>query len=280
MKSFYQIILVIIFLSSVAAEAQFSLEKGDRSLEIGGDLIAGYNYRIYQSTETDFHKNNFILDEARFFFKGRSGTDLQYKFEMDLADLAADIQTPSPSLGMLKDAYADYHAKYVNFRAGYQKLPYSFNSIVAEIDDPFLQRPLVVSKINSRRDLGVTASHWFPQARLTVLGGVYSGMGDEVFSTDNKNGKPEYLGRIEYSYPGRSLDQIIDFHDAQIPMFQFGVNARYKEGTVTTEDGYDLMIVSGKKTAYGADASVMYKGISLQVEAHQVHLLPTDTNRL
>lgn len=279
MRKNYIFLLGTLFISCIS-NAQFCLTKGDHLLELGGNVLAGYNYRFYQSTEKDHHKNNFIIDQARIDLKGRVGTTLQYKLEVDMADLVADIQTPTTSMGVIKDAYIDYKTKFFSLRAGYQKLPYGFNSQVSEEDDPFVQRPSLVNKINSRRDEGVTLSHWFPMMHLNVIGGIYSGLGDQVFAVDNTNGKPEFLGRIEYSYPGRSMDQIIDFHDAPMPMLQFGVNAKYKEGTVTTGEDYSLLTINGKKTSYGADASIMYKGLSLQVEAHQLHVVPFDSTRL
>ena len=83
MKRIYLLSELAIIFSPSLSVAQFSIAKGDHAFEIGGDMLAGYNYRFYQPTEKDHHKNNFILDEARFFFKGRVNTSLQYKFEMD-----------------------------------------------------------------------------------------------------------------------------------------------------------------------------------------------------
>ncbi|MEI7801213.1 MAG: porin [Bacteroidota bacterium] len=280
MSKIFKIFVIAIILFPFNSNAQFSLQKGDHLFEIGGNIISGYNYRFYPSGTTDFHKDNFVLDEARFFFKGRVGSSLQYKYEMDIADLIADIQTPSSYVGVLKDANIEYKTKFVSIKTGYQKVPYGFNSDVAEIDDPFLNRPLVETKINSRRDLGVTLSHWFPQLRLSLYAGAYSGMGEEVFSTDNSNGKPEYIGRVEYSYPGRNIDQIVDMHKSPRPMFQCGVNARYMDGSVTSSSDYNLININGKKTSYGFDASLMYQGFSLQVESHQMKVLPVDSSLL
>ncbi len=281
MKRFFLFSFMPLLMCPFFAKAQVAFANGDHTFEMGGNLITGYNYRFYPAGTTDVHKNSFFLDQARFYFKGRVGGSLRYKMEMDVADLTADIQTPATPLGFLKDAYVDYLYKTLMIRIGYQKIhAYGFNAVVDEIDDPFFQRPSIASKLNSRRDLGVTASYWFPYLRLTAIGGIYTGMGEQVFAVDNTNGKPEFIGRLEYSYPARNVDEIVSMNDAPYPVFQCGINARYKNGTYTTLADYDLTTIDGKKTCYGFDASIMYRGFSVQVEAHQMRVVPNDSTLL
>lgn len=280
MKKIFSLSFLFLFFFSLRNNAQIAFAYGDHSFQIGGNIIAGYNYRFYQTEITDHHKNNFILDQARFEFRGRVASTLIYKMEFDMADLAADVQTPSTSLNYLKDAYIDYKTPIATIRAGYQKIRYGFNAVVSEVDDPFMQRPSIANKINSRRDIGIQLTHWFPQLGLTLIGGIFSGMGDQFFAVDNKNGKPEYMGRIAYSYPGRNIEEILDVHHSPIPMFQCGVNAKYKEGNTTNTLDYELTTVDGKKTSYGFDASIMFRGISLQVESHQLNIVLNDSTLL
>jgi hypothetical protein len=279
-RIYFLVALAALFIPSLC-NAQFSLQSGDHTFEISGDILAGYNYRIYQPGETDFHKNNFLLDEARFRLLGRINNKLQYKLEMDMADLIDDIQAPTPALGFLKDAYITYKTPLFYIKAGYQKLPYSLNSLVDEIQDPFLSRPLEVTKIEARRDLGLTLYHLFPVLHLNVYGGLYSGMGEDVFSTNNTNGKPEYMGRIEYSFPAKYQDQILDMRESPVPIFQVGASARYMDNTVTSAgDGYELITLDGKETGYEMDATVFYRGFSAQFEPHYIKAVPVDSSRL
>ena len=97
-------------------------------------------------------------------------------------------------------------------------------------------------------------------------------MGETVFSTENPSGKPEFIGRIEYSYPARNIYETVDMHDSPMPTFQCGVNARQTNDGVSTFDGNYLINYNGQKTAYGLDASIMYRGLSLQFEAHQAKI--------
>jgi hypothetical protein len=281
MKKIYFIAVLTALLLPCLSEAQFSLQNGDHTFDIGGNFIGGYQYYFYPpGTTADFHKDEFILDQARVNLRGRINNHLQYKFEFDFAGLIEDIQTPSPQMHFLTDAYVEYKTPYVNIKTGYQKVPYSFYSLMEEIDAPFLERPALITKINSRRDLGVTLSHEFKVLGLALYGGVYSGMGEEVFSTDNPSGRPELIGRIQYAFPGKTQLSLYDFRCSPVPVFQCGLSARYAQDGITSgESGndYTLLTIDGKKTVYGADGSVFYKGFTLYGEITQDHIVPLNT---
>jgi len=160
-------------------------------------------------------------------------------------------------------------------------VPYSFNSLMEETDDPFLQRPIIADdRAFSRRDLGVTLSHLFPLAGVQVFGGVYSGMGEEVFSTPDSVANPEYIARVQFSYPAKYQEEIVDMRTSPVPVFQCALNARYADKGITSGEDFDLLTINGKKYTYGFDASLMYQGFSFQLEAHQLHIIPKDSSLL
>jgi hypothetical protein len=281
MKRIYILaVLTVIFLPSLC-RAQFTLTKDDQTFEIGGDIIAGYNYEFYPPGTTDFHKDNFDLDEARLAFQGRINLQLEYYVRVDFAGLAEDIGDPTPAINTLKEAYIIYKTNYVNFKIGYQKVPFSFNSITEETADPFLQRPIVADdNITPRRDLGITLFHFFPHTGITGFVGAYSGMGEEVFSTDNTTGQPEYAARVEWAYPAKYSREFIDWRTSPVPVFECGIGGEHAFDGVTGGGDYDYNTIDGNKYVYGADASVFYKGFSLQVEADQMQGTPLDNQQL
>jgi hypothetical protein len=209
---------------------------------------------------------------------------------VDFADLIDDFTeenftTNGSELNFLKEAYIIYKTKYVNFRTGYGKLPFSFNSMCEEYADPFLQRPVVADgNITPRRSMGITAFRFFPVSGITAYVGAYSGMGEYEFSTDNTTGQPEYVARVEWAYPGKYQREFIDWRTSPVPMFECGIAAEHAYDDFSTIGGiggdYDLTDLNGTKNVYGADASLFYYGFSLQVEADQMQGDPTNDPQL
>jgi len=275
--------LLVVVTSLIPARllAQFTLVKGENTFEIGGDLLTLYNYKFYQPDEDTRHKNAFDLDRARIDIKGRQGNWMRYHFQFDFAAL---LSTPGSTdvPDALNDAYVEFNAKYLYIRTGYTKVPYSFSSLVGETDDAFMQRATVIGgDVFARRDLGVTLIKNLPQFGLNFYGGVYTGMGTQsLIGQDDPSGKLEYIGRVEYSYPAKYNEDIIDWRISPVPIFEAGVNARYAEKDLTSGANYSLLTIDGQKTSYGFDASVMYKGFSFQLESHQLHIVPRDSTRL
>jgi hypothetical protein len=281
-------VLTVVFLPSLC-RAQFTMMKDDQTFEIGGDIMAGYEYNFNQPGVTDYHKDQFYIDEARLSFQGRINLQLEYYLRVDFAGLTEDFTEenftqPGSEINFLKEAYIIYKTKFVNFRVGYAKVPFSFNSLCEEYADPFLQRPAVADgNITPRRDLGVTLFRFFPVSGITAFVGAYSGMGETVFSTDNTTGQPEYAARVEWAYPAKYQREFIDWRTSPVPMFECGIGAEHAFVSNTGGGDDDLpgaddgiATLDGTKDVYGADASLFYKGFSLQVEADQMQGTPID----
>ena len=281
----FAVLTAIIFLP-LLSHAQFTLVKNDQTFEIGGDIMAGYEYNFYPQATGNYHKDAFYLDEARLSLQGRINLQLEYYVRVDFGGLIEDFTdetftTPGSEINFLKEAYIIYKTNIVNFKVGYQKTPFSFNSQCEEYADPFLQRPIVADdNITPRRDLGVTLFHFFPTSGITAFAGAYSGMGETVFSTDNPTGTPEYAARVEWAYPAKYQREFIDWRTSPVPVFECGIGGEHAFDGVTTGGDYNYLTVDGTKWVYGADASVFYKGFSLQVEADQMQATPIGSPQL
>jgi len=137
----------------------------------------------------------------------------------------------------------------------------------------------------ARRDLGITLSKSLWNKRINMYGGVYSGLGEMVIgNADNDaSGNPEYVGRVDVSYPSKMDYTEVDQIGVPTPIFRLGANVRYmnktQNGTSTipagSEGTYGVRIVDGENLKYGFDANVMYKSISLQFESDFNDLRPS-----
>jgi hypothetical protein len=246
---------LLLLLIGSDAFSQFTLGYGKANLEITGATTMYFNYRI-QKSPTDSKANNlFSLRDAQIGLEGRYGRAWKFEFQADIADMikgSSDPENPG-----LMDANATWMApKY--FRA-----------------------EIAGGSVFSRRDAGVTLQGKFYKQLLNVYFGVYTGMGEGVIKLGNdRGGKPEYIARVDFSYPIRNRYEDFDRNNSPVPSFCVGVNARYTEKTNSVIDNYTLAVIGGKKYTYGAELSVKYHGLSLQGEIHQLTVYPTDSTRL
>jgi len=83
----------------------------------------------------------------------------------------------------LMDAYVKYKGlKFIDIQVGYGKTPYSRNSLVPFFLSPYWQRAQITrGDIFSRRDIGVTLSQSFWKQRINVYGGIYNGIGENLY---------------------------------------------------------------------------------------------------
>ena len=283
------------------AEAQTSFSNGVNSIEFSGLISGIYKQRFLDESNPNNHvgnvlsnplnkkKNVFSLSTARFNIQGTRGTQWSYRMQLDFAQLG--YTSGSGEFPALLDAWMAYKPiPSLKLTFGYQKLPYSANCNASLETQPYWQRAEITrGGIFSRRDMGLTLKKSFFGERINLYGGAYSGMGEYIMTTttggdNDQNGKPEYVARIDFSTSKLSYNDIYDVHNTQMPLFNFGLNARYVERTKSFNGlaDYDLKIVNGKKRTIGADAAFAFKGFSAQFEIHQLRVQPkgTDTTRL
>ncbi len=231
----------------------------------------------------DKRKNRFELRDAQLQLEGRWGKSFEYELQCDFVDLFAN--TSDPENPGLMDAYVVYKSPVnLDIWAGYGKVIYSRANMVPFVYSPFFQRAEIVrGNIFGRRDVGISATYTVWKQLINISAGVYSGMGELILKGNNDRlGRFEYVGRVDFSYPVRNRWTDIDVNHSPLPSFCIGGNVRYadKGFTYTDPDGYKLKVVDGEKITYGGDISFKYKGFSAQAELHQVRVTPRDTLRL
>lgn len=282
------LLLLGLLLACGASQAQVTLGNGDHVLEITGGVSMYYNQRFLKSGETNRRKDRFALRDAQIQFEGRYKNTFEYELQFDMADLSqATAGIIDPENPGLMDAYATYKGiPHLDITAGYTKLPYGRSNLVPFFQTPYWQRPeLVRGDLFSRRDVGVTLSSTFCRQRISAYAGIYTGLGESSLRGDNDaSGQPEFIGRVEASWPSRFRKVDIDDRRTPVPMVAVGLNARYTNKTQPagaflpsfSAGEYNIKIIDGKRTAVGGDVAAMYKGFSVQVEGHMIRLEPAN----
>ena len=264
-----------------SAKAQLLLTDGRNTLEISGGLYTYYNYRFYPEKATDQKKNNFAVRNAYIDFEGRIGKNIEYDLKYNFAKVGQD-DAENPPLMSANMLYKGL--KVVDIRVGYGKLMYGRSSIVAFQYSPFIQRSVFgKGDIYSRRDAGVNLEKTLFNQRINLYAGAYTGLGEAFNSLAGDNdpsGNPEFVGRVDYSYPCRYRYREIDNIHVPIPMVSVGINGRYADKRREFVGDYSMKTINGKKRAVGADISFQYKGFSAQAEVHSISVTPRLRNSL
>jgi hypothetical protein len=298
--------------SSYGSTGKFTLSSDNNILQIGGRVSGYYEYRTLKSGQTNLKHNNFALKDVDLDFLGKTTGKFVYEIQLSLLDIisaaavgnttssnaiqSASNVGPNPQNPGFKAVYLAYEGKKLPFhvKLGYDKLPYSQGSLNDVYGTPFWSHAnLFGGDLFSRRDLGVTLYQNFWKGKLNAYAGVYSGLGENIFEYGGDgSGNPEYVGRVDVSYPSKFKYDVVDEEGSPIPVFRVGVNARYMNKTqpvgrsVYTDapdapGAYGIRIIDGKRLAYGGDFIIKYRGLSATFEAHIIDLKPTSpTNPL
>ncbi|PPK95608.1 phosphate-selective porin O/P [Nonlabens xylanidelens] len=284
------IYLLFILLIGSLGQAQISISNGEHNIEISSRISTYYNQRFLKPGEEERDKNRFRLRDAQLIIEGRIRDDWEYEVQVDFADIGSnntgEIDAENPGL---MDAFVTYKGlEAFNIKLGYSKLPYSRSSITPFPYSTYWQRAQIVrGDFFSRRDVGVTLYKDFWQKRVNAFAGVYTGLGESSLSGDNDaSGNPEFVARVDVSYPAPMKNREIDYVHSSIPLFSLGLNGRYTNKNLPDgeafPDGaageYGLKIVDGKKYTYGMDFTFQYKGFSGQFEIHQINAQPQNEN--
>lgn len=287
--------------------SKYTLSSDNNVLEIGGRVSGYYQNRPLKEGQTNKKQNGIFFKDVDLDFYGKSSNKFVYEIQLSMLDLltAAAVGNnfgspaqsssnvdPNPYNPGFKAVYFQYRGWPVHIKFGYDKLPYSQGSISDVWSTPFWSHAeLFGGDIFSRRDLGVTLNYRTFKNRINLYAGAYSGLGENFFQYGmDGSGKLEYIGRAEYSFPGKLKYHIIDNEITPKPAFRIGVNARYMDKTQPTgrsiyEDApdapgnrYHTRIFDGKRSIMGADFMFKYKGFSATLEGHMLNMKPTDPN--
>lgn len=275
--------------------SKFMLSSDNNILQIGGRVSGFYQLRILKDdTSYNNKKNNgFQAKDFDLNFQGKTAGKFAYELHVSVLDIvtaATSQNTLNADNPGVKAGYLAYKGWPVHIKFGFDKLPYSQGSMSDVWGTPYWSHAhLFGGDLFSRRDFGLTLNYRFFKDRINVYGGAYSGMGEYFFQYGNDaSGRPEYIGRIEYSHPGKMKYHIIDHEVSAKPTYRIAVNARYADKTQPAGQSiyddapvatgkYGIRMVNGTRLAYGFDGILQYKGLSVTAEGHMIQLRPTDS---
>ncbi len=272
----------------------FTLSSDNNTFQIGGRVSFYYENRFLKANQDNLSHNGFDVKDADLDFLGKTASKFTYEFHLsviDLATAAATLNTANPANPGIKAGYLQYTGFPVYIKFGYDKLPFSQGSLSEVYGTPMWSHAnLYGGDLFSRRDIGLTLQAPLWKHRINLYGGVYSGMGENFFEYGNDaSGRFEYVGRAEFSYPGKMKYHVIDEENSPIVQFRVAANARYEDktqpngGNVVTSypdapGAYGIRMINGKRGVYGGDAVILFKGISATFETDMVRAQPADAN--
>jgi len=269
----------------------FTLSGDQNTLQIGGRVSFYYEDRVLKTGYTNLNHNGFDVKDLDIDFFGKTKGKFVYEIHLspvDLAVAAATQNTNNPQNSGIKAAYLQYVGWPVHIKIGYDKLPYSQGSLNEVYGSPLWSHAnLYGGDYFSRRDMGITLNSDLVHDHLHLYAGAYTGLGENFFEyNSDASGNPEFIGRAEFTYPGKMKYSSIDEENSPVVNFRVGVNARYENKTEPTghevvtdvpdaPGAFGLRIITGKKSVYGGDFMVKYKGMSLLFETDMVNAKPT-----
>lgn len=280
-KLYFLSLLLLVLFASFPVHAQFVIQKNENELGISGLITTYYNYNALKPGETDHKKNTLNLRDAQLCMEGKYKKKYEFKLQVDFANLAANSTDPETPGFM--DAYMIYRGlRFMDIKLGYQKLPFSRGSLVSFAYSPFYHRAEIArGNYFSQRDLGLTLRKDIVDEKVRIFAGIYSGMGEEVLITPNdRSGKLEYLGRIEFNSEAGMKYRDLDLEHSDKLQYSIGAGARYAEKAAYAGNDYMIKTVNGKKQTLGLDFFAMYKGFSFTWETDQVTIAPNTPERL
>ena len=289
--SIFTLFLVLSSFSILFAQEPVKISNGDNSIEFGGTMSTYYQYRDYSpGSKSKMDKNTFKLKDARFDIKGAYGEDYEYHLQVDLAAMNNSTDPAAPPVYDANFTYKGLKKSVGTFIIGWDKLPYSYSSLIEHEWSPFWERPEITKgDFFSRRDVGIRLERTFLHDKMKYYAEVSTGVGEVALGNVNDpSGALEYIGRLEYSYPERRKKEFLDTKISKTPYFTIGVNGRYsnrrlpvgksflpgENGALLDDTARNFKVIDGEKLIYGADICMMYQGFSAQFEIHQLKGTP------
>ena len=223
---------------------------------------------------------------------GTTANKFTYEVHYSLVDIitAAATANSSPSTPGFKAAYLEYDGFKVHMKLGFDKIPFSQSNLMHEHETPNWSHPgLTGGDYFSRRDIGITFSTKLLKDKINLYAGAYSGLGETFFTYGNDaSGTFEYVARAEFCYPGKMKYTEIDEENSPVVHFRVAANIRYEDktqpgsGSVSASyplamGTYNTYMVNGKRTVYGGDAIIKYRGISATFETDMLNMKPSSS---
>ncbi len=277
------------FQRSDSSTSGFTFSSENNTMQIGGRVSGYYENRFLKTGYTNLSHNGWAVKDADLDLLGKTNNHFVYEFHISLVDIiaaAATQNTANPANPGFKAAYISYEGWKVHVKFGYDKLPFSQGSISDVYATPMWSHAnLYGGDLFSRRDFGLTFNTRLLHNHINLYGGAYSGMGENFYEYGNDaSGTFEYIGRIEYCFPGKMKYHPLDEENTQKPTFRIAANIRYEDKTqptgqtigVDAPGAYGLRIINGKRMVYGGDFIAKYKGFSYLFETDLMKLTPAN----
>ncbi len=275
---------------------KLTLGGDNNSIQVGGRVSGYYEFRWLKPGNDNYSHNGWAMKDGDLDVLGRTASKFVYEFHfslLDLATAAATQNTAAPDAPGIKAGYLEYRGWPVRIKFGFDKVPFSQGSLNDVWASPMQSHANLYSgDLFSRRDFGITLNYRTWKERINLYGGVYSGLGENFFEYGNDaSGRFEYIGRAEFSFPGKMKYCSIDEENSAKPQFRIGIDGRYEDKrqpagqSILTDEPdaigpYGIKLFDGKRLVYGADAMLKYKGISALFEADMMKCQPTDPSDL
>ena len=251
---------------------QYSLNKSYDNLEIRGNITSMFKGRIYPGdsdfTNQKLDKSLFRLKDARIRFKGSSNKK-QFSYELQL-DFANMMSNDIPEVPVL-DANVTLRT-FADITMGYQKLPFSRESLIPIIYTPWLKRSMIVDEGQARRDVGIHLEKNFLNDRINFYTSLVNGMPALTKTNDDSLGF-EFVSRVDFSYPTKMKFRALDLANSKIPVFSLGLNYRNSSKSQNYDaDDEDIWTgIDGEKKSYIIDFATFYRGFSFLLETHRIN---------
>ncbi len=291
-KPFLITAIALLVVSTAFSQVTLTSQDQKTTLSIGGLFSAYYNLRLLKPGYDNYDHNTPDLKDMELDFWGKADKDFVYELKVNFAELITNAASGgingnafSADDPGLKSGYVMYTGIPIHIKLGWDKTPFSQSSITDNYESPFWSHDLLSGgDVFSRRDVGLTLSSSLWQERINIYGGAYSGLGDYFIynNQSDASGQPEYIGRVDFSYPKKYDYKSVDLAGSTVPKFRIGADIRYtnktQPGSNTLDPvllgDYDLNMVDGKKMGYGFDFSAEYQHFSVQLENDMIRLQP------
>lgn len=239
---------------------QVSFTKGNHALELSGIINSYFGWNDVKDNPNQYGYN---LRDVRFIINGEQHPRFQYQFMVDLADISKNNDANQ----FLLDAFLniDFPNQW-DLYIGYQRLPFSRNSNVSTFNSVFSERPDISDgSLFYRRDLGVIVRKKGFDQHINMQAGIFNGDGSLEIG-EEKDGGLVYVGRIDFTFPGRIKYEEVDIRHSPLPLFSVGLNVLYTSQNREKEQDLFPLMVDGRKKVLGMDAHFAFRGWTVQGE--------------
>jgi len=248
----------------------FQLFSNKSSFSIGGFMQINYSYESDKNTN-----NEFKIRRARLDFRGNAESIFKWKIQVDAVQTVKEInlsqqQTQKVVIRpILLDAYIDYALnKYISFRIGQFKIPFSTENLQSSSDLDLINRSQLVEKIvpgrdigSQGRDIGIVSAIEYKfkneHQKLKLSAGIFNGNGINI---GDDNSHKDFVYRFEIS-PTKGLSMALSQYFGKSGLNEADRNR------IGFDFNLDIKNISFKgEYAYGKDNLIEKQGWYLQTK--------------